>query len=126
MPAKGGRDVPSTTKLPKASNALTLEALGFGDSSAHSPPVSSCKEEVDASSARKRHRCSRWMLGSHWDQGDAGCEAEGLGGVTLEQPRAGLLQVRRQRFYFFFLASWFLMEAVREDGKKQNRLQYRG
>lgn len=43
MTAKGGRDVPLTTKLPKVSNALTLEASGFGDSSAHSPHSQAAK-----------------------------------------------------------------------------------
>ena len=114
-PAKGGRDMSWTTKPAKASTAVKLTAGGFGGASARS-------HRTHAANGR----CGRKEKASVLPVGCAGATRArgtqgGPGGITAQQPRAGLLQARRQRLVF--LASLFLMGAVGEDGQKQNRLQ---
>lgn len=93
MPVQGGRVMPWTTKPAKASTAPTLEALGFGDASAHSHPTQAMKRRCsskekasvlqvgcgEATRARGMQAMEQrgWEVSHHSRPGLACCKPEG-------------------------------------------------
>lgn len=108
-------------RLAKASTALTFEASDFGDASVRSYLTQATKRRRSS-----KEKASVLQVGCGEATKARGMQdTERRGWVASRHSSSGLACCKPGGRDIFFLASWFLMGAVGEDGKKQNRLQYR-
>lgn len=96
MPVQGGRVMPWTTKPAKASTAPTLEALGFGDASAHSHPTQAMKRRCSS-----KEKYSRWDVGK--PLGPEGCRpwSRGAGKCHITADQGWLAASQKAEIFFF-------------------------